>query len=189
MIRKQTPAFIAVLLLFNLLPQGLRAQQIGITTNALYWLTVTPNAGVEYAFNRQMSLAGQVQYNPFTFKDNRKWKHWLVQPEYRYWFSEAFKGHYLGGHLSVGGYNFGNLPFGGMKEYRYQGYLYGTGFSYGYQWIVGNRVNIGAEIGFGYWYMDYDKFYCETCGERIEHYRSHYFGPTKLGVHVIYLLK
>ena len=116
-------------------------------------------------------------------------KHWLVQGEYRYWLSETFKGHFFGIHAMTGSYNFGNLPFGSMKDYRYEGSLYGGGFSYGYQWIVSNRVNIGADIGLGYWSMDYNKFYCQTCGERIDHYRSNYFGPTKIAVSIIYLLK
>ena len=35
----------------------------------------------------------------------------------------------------------------------------------------------------------YDKFYCPTCGERVDHYRTGYVGPTKVGVSIIYLLK
>ena len=116
-------------------------------------------------------------------------KHWLVQPEFRYWLSESFKGHFFGAHLSGGIYNFGNLPFGSMEDYRYEGNLFGGGFTYGYQWIISNRVNIGAEVGLGYLHMDYNKFYCPTCGERIDHYRSNYFGPTKIAVSIIYLLK
>lgn len=165
------------------------AQQWAVSTNTLYWLTVTPNIGVEYAFNPKMSIAATVQYNPFTFGNNRKLKHVMGNLEYRYWLSEVFKGHYLGLNGVAAQFNFGNLPIGALKDYRYEGKIYGGGFSYGYQWIVGNRVNIGAEIGVGYWSMDYDKFFCQTCGERIDHYRSNYFGPTKIGVNIIYLLK
>lgn len=165
------------------------AQQWAVNTNGLYWLTGTPNIGFEYGFHKNMSVALNGNYNPFTFKDNAKMKHWLVQGEYRYWLSETFKGHFFGIHAMTGSYNFGNLPFGSMKDYRYEGSLYGGGFSYGYQWIVSNRVNIGADIGLGYWSMDYNKFYCQTCGERIDHYRSNYFGPTKIAVSIIYLLK
>lgn len=165
------------------------AQQWGVSTNGLYWLTGTPNIGFEYGFHKNLSIAVNGNYNPFTYKDNRKMKHWLVQPEFRYWLSETFKGHYFGIHGMAGTYNFGNLPLGSMKDYRYEGKLYGGGFTYGYQWIVSNRVNIGGEIGLGYLHLDYDKFYCQTCGERIDHYRSNYFGPTKIAVNIIYLLK
>lgn len=165
------------------------AQQLAISTNGLYWLTASPNVGIEYSFRENMSVSLSGSYNPFTFKDNRKMKHWLVQGEYRYWLSEAFKGHYLGAHVIGGTYNFANLPFGSLKDYRYEGNIYSGGFTYGYQWVLGSRLNIGADIGFGYAHLDYNKFYCPTCGERIDHYKSNYFGPTKIGVSIIYLLK
>ena len=165
------------------------AQQCAVTTNGLYWFTATPNIGIEYGFRKRFSVALTGNYNPFTFKDNLKMKHWLVQPEFRYWLSESFKGHFFGAHFSAGTYNFGNLPFGSMKDHRYEGELLGGGFTYGYQWIVSNRVNIGAEIGAGYLHLDYNKFYCQTCGDRIDHFRSNYFGPTKIAVSIIYLLK
>ena len=71
------------------------AQQWAVNTNGLYWLTGTPNIGFEYGFHKNMSVALSGNYNPFTFKDNRKMKHWLVQGEYRYWLSETFKGHFF----------------------------------------------------------------------------------------------
>lgn len=186
--RKLLSGFIALLFLFIYATKA-DAQQWAVNTNGLYWLAATPNLGFEYGFHKKLSFAVHGNFNPFTFKDNSKMKHWLVQPELRYWVSETFKDSFFGFHAMVGSYNFGNLPFGSMKDYRYEGDLYGGGFTYGYQWIVGSRVNIGAEIGLGYLHMDYNKYYCPTCGERIDHYRSNYFGPTKIAVSIIYLLK
>lgn len=91
------------------------AQQWGLTANGLYWATATPNIGVEYAFHSKMSIAGLVQYNPFTYAKNRKMKHLAGQLEYRYWLSDVFKGHYLGVHATGGIFNFGNLPLGILK--------------------------------------------------------------------------
>lgn len=165
------------------------AQKWGVSTNTLYWATVTPNVGIEYSFHRQMSAAVNISYNPFTFSENRKWKHALGVVEYRYWLSESFKGHYAGMHLTAGVFNLGNLPFGSLKEHRFEGNLYGGGFTYGYQWNIGSRINIGADIGLGYFRMDYNKFYCPTCGDKIDHYNTNYFGPTKIGVSLIYFIK
>lgn len=78
------------------------AQQWAVSTNGLYWLTGTPNVGFEFGFHKNLSVAINGNYNPFTFKDNRKMKHWLVQPEFRYWLSETFKGHYFGVHGNGG---------------------------------------------------------------------------------------
>ena len=178
---------IMIISALNILPAS--AQKWGISTNGMYWLTATPNLGMEYSFHRKMSAAVNLNYNPFSFSNNKKWKHFLGVAEYRYWLSESYKGHYFGAHLTGGLYNAGNLPLGSMRKYRYEGTLFGGGLTYGYQWIVSNRINIGADIGFGYLHLDYNKFDCPTCGEHIDHYRSNYFGPTKIGVNLIYLLK
>ena len=47
---------------------------------------------------------------------DRKWKHWLVQPEGRYWFGSAFKGHYVGVHLHGGQMNLGHVALGIMRS-------------------------------------------------------------------------
>ena len=167
----------------------LAAQGFGISTNGLYWLTATPNVGVEYSFHKRMSAVVNLSYNPFAFPDNQKWKHVLVAAEYRYWLGSTFKGHYFGAHLTGSLFNMGNLPFGGLKQYRYEGVFYGGGLTYGYQWIVSNRINIGADIGLGYLRLDYDKFHCPTCGDQIDRYKSNYLGPTKIGISLIYLFK
>lgn len=186
--RKLSVVFIMLLFLFAHATKA-DAQKIAVNTNGIYWLTATPNIGLEYGFQKRFSVAINANLNVFTFKDNKKMKHWLVQPEFRYWLSESFKGHFFGAHISGGVYNFGNLPFGSMKDFRYEGNLLGGGFTYGYQWIISNRLNIGAELGLGYLHLDYNKFYCPTCGKRVDHFRSNYFGPTKIALNIIYLLK
>lgn len=181
--------FVGVLLNL-LLCSTINAQKWGITTNALYWATSTPNIGVEYAFHSRMSLAASASYNPFTFGNNHKLKHVLGQIEYRYWLNSSFKGHFFGVHAQGGVFNFSGLPLTNtMRDYRFEGNAYGGGFTYGYQWTINQRFRIGAEIGLGYLYLDYDKFYCPTCGERIDHYRNNYLGPTKAAVSLVYLLK
>ena len=74
------------------------AQNVAVKTNALYWLTTTPNLGVEVALGNKVTLDVSGAYNPWTFKDDKKMRFWLVQPEVRYWFCEKFEGHYIGVH-------------------------------------------------------------------------------------------
>ena len=52
--------------------------------------------------------------NPWESSGGESLKHWVVQPEYRYWFCEAFNGWFLGVHLMGGEFNVGevDLPFG-----------------------------------------------------------------------------
>ncbi|MEG2600039.1 MAG: DUF3575 domain-containing protein, partial [Muribaculaceae bacterium] len=98
----------------------------------------------------------------------------------------------MGGMLPWG---FSNGKFLGLIEnenvmnHRWEGWLIGAGISYGYHWILGERWGIEATIGIGYAYMDYDKYKCEKCGEKIGSHTRNYFGPTKAGVTLIYMIK
>ena len=73
------------------------AQKFALKTNALYWGTATPNLGVEIAMAPRWTFELAGGYNPWTLdkEDNVKAKHFLVTPEFRYWFCEAFQGHFL----------------------------------------------------------------------------------------------
>lgn len=171
------------------------AQNVGIKTNLAHWATTTPNIGMEVALNRKytMELTGGV--NPFTFKDNKKIQHWIIQPELRYWTCESFNGHFFGLHALAGAYNAGgvNIPFGDfrhLKDYRYEGWVVGGGISYGYQWILSKRWNFELNIGGGYAHFDYDKYRCMKCGELVNgNAKEGFFGLTKAAVSLIYLIK
>lgn len=171
------------------------SQNIGLKTNTLYWATATPNIGAEISVGRKLTLDLTGGYNPWEFGNNKKFKHWIAQSELRYWFCETFEGHFLGIHTQGGEFNIGriNLPglvFGsGSENYRYQGFFVGGGISYGYQWILSPRWNLEANIGIGYNYIKYDKFEPCNCGEQLENKSSNYFGPTKIGLSIIYLIK
>ena len=63
-----------------------------VKTNLLYAATLTPNLGLEFGWGSQMSLNITVSYNPWNRKGrkghNDKIVHWMIQPEWRYWFCE-----------------------------------------------------------------------------------------------------
>ena len=97
------------------------AQVIGIKPNLLHWATASPNLGVEIGLGKQTTLDISAGFNPFTFSHDRKWKHWLVQPEFRWWTCERFNGHFLAAHMIGGGFDVGNLsffPFSTLKAAR-----------------------------------------------------------------------
>lgn len=77
--------FIALVALGNLICPAL-AQEAAVKTNLLYDATTTMNLGVEFGLSPKWTLDVSGNYNPWTFSKNKKWKHWLVQPEARYWF-------------------------------------------------------------------------------------------------------
>ena len=166
----------------------------GVKSNLLYDAVTTFNLGAEFRLSPYLTLDVSGSYNPWTFSDNKKIKHVSVQPELRYWLYEPFNGHFLGAHLLYTYYNVGGvrLPLGifpELKDYRFQGNGYGAGFSYGYQWLLSNRWNLEATFGFGYLYLDHRRYECRTCGDKVGRESKHYFGPTKVGLSLIYVLK
>ena len=161
--------------------QTAKSQDVALKTNTLMWATTTPNLGLEVALSPRYTLELSGSYNPWTFKDDKKMRFWLVQPELKYWFCEKSEGHFVGMHLHGAQY------FGGFKKKRYDGYLAGGGFTYGYDWILSPHWNLEAAIGIGYarlWYEESPRVYCEKCGED-KH--KNYFGPTKAALSLIYI--
>ena len=75
------------------------AQKIAVKSNLLGWATATPTLGAEIGLDDRWTLNTHIYYNPFTFRDNRKWKHIRVQPEVRYWLCQKFNGHFFGLHV------------------------------------------------------------------------------------------
>lgn len=174
-----------------------RSQTFALKTDLLNWGAASLNIEPELKIAKHSTVTLGVSWNPWTFKEaekNMKWKHLLVQPEYRYWFCNVFEGHFLGIHPFYARFNAGNinLPFGlwsGLEEHRYQGNLWGAGVGYGYQWIIGKRWSMEAELGLGLGYVDGDKYRCEKCGLKLAEEKKLVFMPTKISLSFIYIIK
>lgn len=163
--------------------------KFAIKTNALYWATTTANLGFEVGLSKKLTLDVSGNYNPWEFSNNKQIKHWLVQPELRYWLCERFYGHFFGLHAHYAEANVSNLNIFGLGDYRYQGNIYGAGISYGYQWILNKRWSMEATVGVGYARLNFDKYNCGTCGSKIGKEHKNYFGPTKIALSIIYVIK
>lgn len=167
-------------------------QKVAVKTNALYWATATPNLAVEFGLGKRVTLDIAGGYNPFTFGDNRKWKHYLIEPEIRYWLCEKFNGHFFGLHTGYMNYNVSKIPLlysKNAKNYRYEGWLTGVGISYGYQWILGDHWNLEAEVGAGFVHTNYTKYEPEKCGTCRGKTQKNYFAPTRAAISIVYLIK
>lgn len=173
-----------------------QGQRIAVKTNLLYDALYTINIGVEVGMAPRWTLDVSGNYNGWTLSHERRWKHWLVQPEARYWFCDRFAGHFLGMHILGGKYNIGGLKngisflgtdFSKISERRYQGWFTGAGVAYGYAWILGTHWNLEAELGVGWIYTRFDSYPCARCGRKLAEDRPHhYVGPTKAAVNLVY---
>lgn len=180
-----------------MLATQLQAQKVAVKTNLLYDATATINAGIEFGLAPKWTLDLSGNFNGWTMSHDRKWKHWMAQPEARYWFCDRFAGHFLGFHALGGQYNVGHLKnnikflgtdFSKLSDSRYQGWFIGAGVAYGYAWVLNKHWNLEGEIGVGYVYTEYDRFNCKGCGKKVEEDKNHhYFGPTKAAINLIYV--
>ena len=169
------------------------AQEVGLKTNLLYLASASPNLGVEIGLGQRTTLEISAGFNPFTFSHDRKWKHWLVQPEFKWWTCERFNGHFLGVHMLGGGFDVGNLAFfpfsmwDSLKDNRYKGHAIGAGISYGYDWVLGRHWNLEAEIGMGYAHAWFDRYHYPEHSTKVATGTKEYWGLTKLAVSFGYL--
>lgn len=168
----------------------LSGQQVALKTNLLYWGSTTPNGGVEIGVGNHFTVELWGAYNAWKFKNEMKLNLYLAQPELRYWPCQKFEGHFFGAHGHYGHFNIGQIPFiPSLKDYVLRGELYGAGVSYGYHWAFGERWGIEATIGAGFAYMEYTKYHCDECAEPVGRFSRNYFGPTRVGLSIIYLIR
>ena len=64
------------------------AQNVVVKTNLLYDIIATANLGIEFKVAPKWTVDISGNLNAWTFSDNKKWKHWVLQPEARYWLCE-----------------------------------------------------------------------------------------------------
>ena len=189
---KNMKRFSLLVFCYVLLTFGAKAQKLGVKSNLLYDATSTVNLGAEIGLSKKMTLDVSGNFNPWTYSNNKKLKHWMVQPELRYWICEKFNGSFFGVHLMGGEFDVANvhMPFGmipSLKDHRYEGWFTGMGLVYGYQWILGKHWNLEGAVGAGYDYVHFDKYRCGKCGPKIESGHINYFGVTKFDLSLVYL--
>ena len=175
---------------------ALRAQEVAVKTNIVSDAFLNVNLGAEVSFATRWSVDLTGDFNSWSFSGGKRWKHWLAQPEARYWFCEALGGHFVGLHALFGQANVGHLDtdfkflgtdFGVLKNHRYQGWIGGVGLAYGYSWLLGKHWNLEAEIGLGWIHASYDIYECAGCGRRVGTGRPNYVGPTKAAINLVYV--
>ena len=168
--RIKTLMGLAVVALSLLLPVGASAQRVGVKTNLLIDATASPNLGIEVGLARKLTLDVSGNVNLWSTKDKPQWKHWVVQPEFRYWTCQRFAGHFFGLHGLAGQFSFArihnNLKFLGtdysvLTNERHEGWAFGGGLGYGYALPLSKHWNLEMEIGAGAIYSISNGYNCD----------------------------
>lgn len=177
------------------LPLMANAQSVGIKSNLISDAVTSPNLGLEFRMAPKWTFDLSGQLNAWNIKE-RRWRHWMVQPEARLWYCEAFQGSFWALHAIGGQYNIGNIKhgfdflgqnFSKLKDHRYQGWGVGAGIGYGYAWILGKHWNMEFELAVGWIYTQFDRYPCAECGTMDGSGHRNYYGPTKLSLAIEYL--
>lgn len=172
---------------------NINAQTTVVKTNVLGWAATNLNIAGETKISDKWTVGLNLQYNPFTYSDNKKWKHISVAPELRYWLCSPYAGHFVGGNLVYAHYNMDkvDLPFGqlpALSNGRMQGDLGGIGVFYGYSWILSPRWSVEAEVGLGYGITHYKQYECGKCGTYTGEHTKGIILPPKLAISFVYNL-
>ncbi|WP_280766910.1 DUF3575 domain-containing protein [Parabacteroides sp. PFB2-10] len=172
------------IVLFHFPSQEASAQTIGVKTNAVGWGARTINAGAEWGFAEKWTADLSAFYNPFSYSRGRTTHLLGVQPEVRYWPCGAWHGHFVGLHGQYASYDWG------LKKYRYKGNLYGGGLSYGYAWVIADRWNLEATIGFGATRLAHEyRYERRDTNVYLSPNPRTAWGLTRIGINFIYIIK
>lgn len=170
---------------------------VGVKTNALYDLAMTPNIGLEFYAGQHFSVGLNWAYA--WWKNDSKSFYWRMYGgdiEARYWFRpydvttddvrKGFTGHHIGVYGLMTTYDF---EFGGHGQQAPK-WSYGAGISYGYSLGLTRRLNLDFTIGLGCLYGTYYKYdpspsvaedyYWISTNER------KYWGPTKAEISLVW---
>ena len=165
------------------------SQTVSLRNNVIYGARGILNLGVEVSTFTQQSLVLQVGYNPWEWGDNKKRQLLLFQPEYRYWFTDVYMGHFVGVQAHYAKYDYAKTtPLTTITNNRYDGSALGIGFTYGYQFILSRHWNLEASFSVGYARLNYKKYGPEKGDLLKEKSKVNYFGPTQLGLTFIYII-
>jgi len=190
-LKRNTFILFLLLLLFRL--ADLHSQTLAVKSDLLTGSLSSPNLSVEVKLSDRFTLEAGFHYNPFPAGGDKRWKHWFVQPELRYWMCQPFGGHFFGAHLMYGVYNAGDmkLPLGlfkGVRSSRYEGDFLGLGVSYGYHFILSPRWSIETSLGVGFLHIGYERYRCLHCGEQTGGGYKNFIAPTRAAVSLVYLI-
>ena len=163
----------------------------------LYDLALLPNISAEVYLGKQFSLAIEGNWSWWTLDKNirSKWYHRIQSAgaELRYWINSPtpLHGHAVGVYSMVGDYDIRLFAKNENSKGRLSYGIWSAGLSYAYSMPIANRLNLELGLAVGYLggkYYDYNYCIQHQQWEQQTKYNGKYFGPTRVGVSVVWLL-
>lgn len=160
------------------------ARYHALKTNLAFDAIGALNLAYEVQVHKRMTLDIPVTWSLWDAQREHALRIVALQPELRWWMGdEPGRGHFFGLHAHAAWYNLK------WDDKRYQDTgrpLLGAGLSYGYKLPIGEHWGAEFNAGLGYANMKYDTYYNIDNGAQIDTRVRNYFGPTKVGVSLVY---
>ena len=174
-----------------------RDRGMAIRTNLAYAASATPNIGLEIPIGERISVGFNAGLKPWPRwfvwdwdkAVEKKWRHLLVAPEFRFWPYGVYDKLFVGTDLIYTHFNVGavSFPFGlypSVRNNRLQGDFFGMGVFAGWSWWLSDRWRLEAEAGVGAGYADAVKYQCAYCGAEVGNQQGPVIIP-KLGSDIV----
>lgn len=160
------------------------ARYIAVKTNLAYQAALVNNLTFEIQCSKHVSVELPVIWSLSEFNEKHAIRTFALQPEARWWLSEAGQGHFIGLHAHVAWFNVK------WKNNRYQDVerpLLGAGISYGYSLPLSKHWGAEFTLGAGYANIKYDTYYNIDNGALFSTDDSkNYWGITRVGLSLVY---
>ena len=158
---------------------------MALKTNVAYDAIGVLNLAYECQFSTHFSAELPVMWSFWDWKADRGLRIVALQPGVKYWFGEMDTGHAVGANLDLGWFNYR------WDHRRYQSEsrpLLGVSLNYAYTLSLGRGWSAEFALGVGYVNARYNTYFNIDNGALINTRTRHYFGPTRIGISLVYAL-
>ena len=165
---------------------GFVQAQTYLKGNAAYMAFGIPNLSVETRISSHWTFSSELVYSPWESIQGNKFKFLQFNPDFRWYPSEAFKGFYTGGYLTLQDFKITKWNY--LNRNRYQdGWGYGLGALLGFQTDISDRWNLDVYLGGGWHHGEYQGYHKGVM--TVDWNGSGEFLPYRLGIAFAYRLK
>ncbi len=164
-------------------------QRLHIKTNALGWVVLGANIGVEADLYRHLSLAVPFYYSALDFfKSDIKFRTIALQPELRGWLSPDNRGLFFGAHFGMAYYNIATDGKYRIQDHAGNSPALGGGISVGYRMSLGRHKHwhIEFSVGAGAYSVHYDRYHNKKNGFLHDTVKRTYWGLDQANVSFSY---
>lgn len=162
---------------------------LALRTNLLYDAFLLPTLGIEWRINESVGVKLDGSLSRWGGATGKVQKIWILNPEVR-WYLLENRRFYVDASGNYAEYNLYGYPLGNLMkdDTGYQGTLWSTGLTVGYQLRLCRALSLDFNLGLGYTRSEYDSF-TMIDGVRVSKERNqskNLWSPTQAGISLVW---